>query len=144
MAIVLSGCTTGGSTSPEAAATPAEAPTIVADQLVGQWGLAAYREEKDIARTATEAKAACNNPYVIGKGASGGVMMYLADQAQPSELAIKRIDGRNFVGPPNEPAGAPRDREITSFTPNLFVTKWVDPSVANRYGVMVFARCVTA
>jgi hypothetical protein len=35
MAIVLSGCTTGGSTSPEAAATPAEAPTIVADQLVG-------------------------------------------------------------------------------------------------------------
>jgi hypothetical protein len=111
---------------------------------VGKWGLAAYRQEKDIARTETEAEAACGNPYVIGQGAAGGIVMHLADQAQPTELAIKTIGGRTFIGPANEPAGAPRDREITSFTGDIFITKWVDPSVANRYGVMVYARCATA
>jgi hypothetical protein len=143
LAGTLTACTSSGTPTPEAAAT-AEAPTIAAAELVGSWGLASYREEKDIARTETEAKAACNNPYVIGPGTAGGVQMHLADQAQPSELIVKRVDGRNFIGPPTTPAGGPQDREITSFTPDRFVTKWVDPSVANRYGIMIYARCGSA
>src|SRR5215204_1172372 len=119
------GCVAGGSpTGPQAAAT--QTPTIAPGQLVGKWGLAAYREEKDIARTEVEAKAACGNPYVIGQGAAGGILMHLADQAEPSELAIKRVDGRNFIGPASAPAGGTQDREITSFTGELFITKWVD------------------
>ena len=137
------GCVSGSSpTAPQAAAT--EAPTIAPDQLVGKWGLAAYREEKDIARTEVEAKAACGNPYVIGQGTAGGIVMHLADQPDPTELAIKRVDGRNFIGPASAPAGGMQDREITSFTTDTFITKWVDPSVANRYGVMIYARCGAA
>lgn len=140
---LFGGCVSGGTPAPPEAART-EAPTIAPDQLVGKWGLAAYREEKDIARTEVEAKAACGNPYVIGQGAAGGVVMHLADQAEPSELAIKRVDGRNFIGPASAPAGGTQDREITSFTADLFITKWVDPSVANRYGVMIYARCSAA
>ena len=31
----------------------------------------------------------CKNPYVIGAGSSGGVIMHLADQATPQELRLK-------------------------------------------------------
>jgi hypothetical protein len=144
---MLAGCMSGGeqASPPAGAAAPAAAPvSVTIEELVGNWGLAAYREEDDIARTETEAKAACGNPYVIGRGASGGVVMHLADQAEPTELALKQIGGRTFIGPASEPAGAPRDREITSFRGDLFVTKWTDPSVAERYGVMIFARCGSA
>jgi hypothetical protein len=144
---VLAGCMSGGEqASPSAAATaPTAAPVdVTAEELIGNWGLAAYREEDDIARTETEAKAACGNPYVIGRGASGGVVMHLADQTEPTELVLKQISGRTFIGPASEPAGAPRDREITSYRGDVFVTKWADPSAAERYGVMIFARCGSA
>ena len=44
------------------------------------------------------------------------------------------------------------DRSVGEYDPDPslsdeeigIITKWVDPSVANRYGVMVFARCATA
>jgi hypothetical protein len=135
----------GEQASPSAGAAPMAAPvSVTADQLVGNWGLASYREADDIVRTEEAARAACGNPYVIGRGASGGVVMHLADQAEPTELALKQTAGRTFIGPASEPAGTPRDREITSFTGDLFVTKWTDPSVAERYGVMIFARCGTA
>jgi hypothetical protein len=143
----LAGCMSGGEqASPPAGATaPAVAPvSVTAEELIGNWGLASYREEADIARTEEAARAACGNPYVIGRGASGGVVMHLADQAEPTELALRQISGRTFIGPPNEPAGGPRDREITSFRGDVFETKWTDPSVAERYGVMIFARCGSA
>jgi hypothetical protein len=131
--------------APADAAVPAAGPVnVTAEELVGAWGLAAYREEDDLARTEVEAKNACSNPYVIGRGAAGGVVMHLADQAEPTELAIKQTGGRTFIGPPTEPAGTLRDREITTFRGDLFVTKWTDPSVAERYGVMVYARCGSA
>jgi hypothetical protein len=144
---MLGGCMFGGEqASPTAAATgPAAAPVhVTAEELIGNWGLAAYREEEDIARTETEAKAACSNPYVIGRGASGGVLMHLADQAEPTELALKQVGDRAFIGPASDPAGAPQDREITSYRDDVFITKWTDPSVAQRYGVMIFARCGSA
>jgi hypothetical protein len=126
-------------------ALTAEPATIAAEQMVGKWGLAAYREEKDFERTEAEAKSACGNPYVIGAGSAGGVVMHLADQTEPTELAIKgAAGGRNFIGPASDPPGSPRDREITSFTPEVFVAKWVDPAVATRYGSMIFVRCGSA
>ena len=144
LAAALAGCASGNGPSVKtgSAAIGPEAPTIAADQLIGNWGLAAYREEKDIARTANEAKAACNNPYVIGRGPGGGPMMHLSDKTEPTELALKGASGgRNFIGPAAEPPGGPRDREITSFSGTAFVMEWVDPTVATRFGTMIFVRC---
>jgi hypothetical protein len=147
-AAALAGCAGGSepeAVSPSVTSLNAGAPptnlSVVPDQLVGKWGLASYREDKDIDRTAREARSACGNPYLITKGPGGGVMMHLADQTQPSEVVLKSAGGRTFLGPPNEPAGGPRDREITSFAGNEFVTRWLDPGVASRYGTMIFVRC---
>jgi hypothetical protein len=79
---------------------------------------------------------------VIGKGPNGGLMMHLADQAQPEELALKGADGgRNYIGPPNEQAGSANDREVILVSPASFSVTWVDPDNQARYGTMVYARC---
>jgi hypothetical protein len=68
--------------------------------------------------------------------------MHLSDGTAPTELALKGASGgRNFIGPAGEPAGGPRDREITSFSEASFVIEWVDPAVAARFGTMIFVRC---
>jgi hypothetical protein len=126
--------------------TPPPAPAIVspavsADQLVGKWGLASYRKDEDRARTIKEALAQCNKPYVINKGPSGGVMMYLADQKEPSELVLKAgPSGQTYLGPPGD-AGTADDRIVTNVDANSFTTIWVDPDNASRYGTMVYERC---
>jgi len=78
------------SSSPTPAPEPGVAPempaTIRADEIVGRWGLASYQNPADRARTEAAAKAQCKQPYVIGAGTSGGVVMHLADQATPQEL----------------------------------------------------------
>jgi hypothetical protein len=134
-AAMLNGC----------ASTPAVTPPMLsvgADQLVGKWGLASYHNDADRARTEAAARAQCNKPYVVAKGPSGGVMMYLADQSEAQELIIKNsADGRTFLGPAAEPAGGPSDREIITANSAEFVTQWVDPDAAGRYGTMVYARC---
>ncbi len=136
-ALALSGC---GSSPPPAAAL-APAANITVDQLVGKWGLASYHVDADRARTEKAAAAQCNKPYVIAKGENGGVMMYLADETKASELVVKpSADGRTYIGPAG-PAGDQTDREVVSASDRLFITKWVDPDVAGRYGTMVYARC---
>lgn len=126
----------------ESAAVPAApaVPMITADELVGKWGLGSFRNEADLARTANEARRYCSNPYVITKGPNGGVMMYLADQTQPSEVFVKNAGGRIYIGP-RGPAGTAKDRQITSFQNGVMVAAWVDPTVTARYGTMVFVRC---
>ena len=136
LAVGLAGCSWG----PEPAATMAR-PTVTVEMLVGNWGLAAYHQDADRARTETQARAQCNKPFVITKGPNGGVMMYLADSATPTELVIKVGDGKTYIGPSTDPAGGPSDRLIVSADNNEFVTQWVDPEVASRYGTMVYARC---
>ena len=124
-------------TPPPVAATP----SISVDALVGKWGLAAYHRDTDRARTIKEALAQCNKPYVINKGPNGGVMMYLADQAQLQELVLKAgPDGKTFLGPPGD-AGTADDREVLNVDANSFTTIWVDPDNASRYGTMVYERC---
>ena len=137
---VVAGCTTTDLTP---RTTPAAPPLVAisATDLPGNWGLASYRKPEDRPRTEKEAKSACNNPYVIGAGQNGGVVMHLADQAQPSEVYIKVArTGQVFIGPRGD-AGMRTDRLVESFDNGVLVTDWVDPSARERYGTMVFVKC---
>jgi hypothetical protein len=147
IALALAGCeTTTTAVQPAAPAAPAVVPTLPPafppQDLVGRWGLAAYHKEADRERMVTAAGNQCRNPYVITLGPSGGVMMHLADQAQPSELALKGAPGgKTYDGPKNEPPGATDDREVVSFTGRVLILRWMDPEVQGRYGTMVYVRC---
>jgi hypothetical protein len=134
----LGGCLSSSPTPPPAAVA---AIPITSDALVGKWGLASYHNDADKARTQAAALEQCNKPYVIAKGPNGGVMMHIADQAQPEELFVKAgPDGRTYLGPPGQ-AGAQADREVLSFDNGVMIAKWVDPDAASRYGTMIYARC---
>jgi hypothetical protein len=150
LTIFLGGCgsmslPSFSSSTPTAAPEPGVAPempaTIRADEIVGRWGLASYQNPADRPRTEAAAKAQCKQPYVIGAGASGGVVMHLADQATPQELHLKGSpSGKNYIGPPG-PAGGEQDREIVSFDGRVLVTRFTDKDAATRYGNMVYVRC---
>jgi hypothetical protein len=133
---VLAGCATEPPPAPVVAA-----PSISSDALVGKWGLAAYHRDTDRTRTIKEALGQCNKPYVIKTGSNGGLMMYLADNAQIQELVLKAgPDGKTYLGPAG-PAPTADDREVLNVDPNSFTTIWVDPDNASRYGTMVYERC---
>lgn len=134
-----------GSSQPAVAPEPGVEPevpgTIRSEELVGKWGLASYQNPADRARTEKQAAAQCKQPYTIGAGQSGGVVMHLADQATPQELRIKGSQsGKNYIGPAGPPAG-PDDREIVSFDGRILITRFVDKDAATRYGNMVYVRC---
>jgi hypothetical protein len=115
--------------------------TIRSDEIVGRWGLASFHKPDDQKRTEAAARNQCKQPYVINSGPTGGVIMHLADEAQPTELRIKGSPGgKNFIGPPG-PAGGEKDREIVSFDGRVMVTRFIDPDAAARYGTMVYVRC---
>ena len=142
LAALLQGCASDGMlTSPSAMPEPAPGPTVTVDQLVGRWGLASYREDKDKARTQSEARSQCSNPYVIAKGPTGGVMMHLADENEPRELIVKTGGGRTFIGPDGTPPGDVFDREILAYTGDTMTVAWMDPEVAGRYGTFIYVRC---
>lgn len=133
------------SNSPPPPQEPGVAPempaTIRSDEIVGRWGLASYQNPADRARTEAAAKGQCKQPYVIGAGTSGGVIMHLADQATPQELRLKGSpSGKNYIGPPG-PAGGEQDREIVSFDGRVLITRFTDKDAATRYGNMVYVRC---
>jgi hypothetical protein len=151
-AMLLAGCATqqiswGGlsGSEPPPAAQPSGTllpASIPAADLVGRWGLAAYHKDEDRGRTEAAARGQCRQPYNIGRGPSGGVIMHLADQAQPTELSLKGgADGKNYIGPPNEPAPGQLDREIVSFDGRVLITRFVDPEISGRYGTSVYVRC---
>jgi hypothetical protein len=144
LTMLLAACETSRIISqPTAVQEPiAEMPaTIRSDQIVGRWGLASYQNPNDRARTEAAARAQCKQPYVIKSGASGGVIMHLADDATPQDLRLKGTPGgKNYIGPPG-PAGGQKDREIISANGNLLITRFVDPDAATRYGNMVYVRC---
>jgi hypothetical protein len=135
----------GGSSQPAVAPEPGVEPempaTIRGEELVGKWGLASYQNPNDRARTEKQAAAQCKQPYTIGAGQSGGVVMHLADQATPQELRLKGSQGgKNYIGPPG-PAGGEQDREIVSFDGRVLITRFTDKDAATRYGNMVYVRC---
>jgi hypothetical protein len=125
----------------QAPAAPEIPSTIRPEEVVGRWGYGSYHRPEDLARTEAAARAACGEPVVIDRGPNGGVMMYLADNAQLQELELKGSQsGQNYIGPPG-PAGGMQDREIVSFDGRTMVLKWMDPEVAGRYGTGVYVRC---
>jgi len=139
--LALAGCMSAGSQQATPAVTVTPAVSVTSAELVGDWGLGSYRQDADRARTEKQAMATCNNPYKISAGQNGGVIMHLADQAQPSELYLKTAsDGRVFLGPKG-PAGTKPDRQVVSFDKGVLVTKFVDPSAADRYGILIYVRC---
>lgn len=128
-----------------AALEPGLAPeipsTIRSTEIVGRWGLAAYHKPEDRARTEAAAKGQCKQPYIIGQGATGGVIMHLPDEATAQELRLKGSQsGKNYIGPAG-PAGGEKDREIVSFDGRVLQTKFIDPDANSRYGTMVYVRC---
>jgi len=125
----------------ETGMAPEMPATIRPDEIVGKWGLASYQNPADRTRTEAQAKAQCKQPYVIGAGTTGGVVMHLADQATPEELRLKGSQGgKNFIGPPG-PSGGEQDREVVSFDGRVLITRFVDKDAAVRYGNMVYVRC---
>jgi hypothetical protein len=146
----LGGCTTSQTSAPVAqVALPAvpmgPAVTVTSADLVGEWGLASYRNADDRPRTEAEAKVACGNPYRIAAGTSGGVMMHLADQTETSEVFIKPgPGGQAFIGPQGPPAIA-QDRLVLAYdNGSVLVTEWLDAGVRERYGTMIYVRCGVA
>ena len=144
-ALALAGCATQTPDAPPASAAPPPAAalpsSIPARDLVGRWGYASYHKEADRPRTEAAARGGCTQPYVIGAGPSGGVLMHLADEAQQQELQLKGgPGGKNYVGP-SGPAADLKDREIVSFDGRVLVLRWVDPEVAGRYGTGIYVRC---
>jgi hypothetical protein len=147
LAFALAGCnsmTFGPSTETvqqEPQVEPEIPPTIRPDELVGRWGLAAYHKPEDRVRTENAARGQCKQPYVIGKGPTGGVIMHLADEATPQELRVKGSrSGKNYIGPAG-PAGGDQDREIVSFDGRVLTTRFLNPDANSRYGTMVYVRC---
>ena len=144
----LSGCiSTGiGALTAPAAPAPETAPPAPypVERLVGSWGVASYRDEKDRPRTEAQARVQCKLPYVIKRGPTDGVLMHVADDATPHELGLKKgDDGKvylGFAGPP----GDAQDRVILSIADREFITRYVDPDTNTRYGTMVYVRCAKA
>ena len=150
--LVLGGCSgmslpsfSGSGSEPAPPPGAASVPSKYApEELIGRWGYTSYQNEADRARTVNTARGLCRNPYVIARGPSGGVMMHLADQRQPSELLLKgSSDGKNFIGP-DGPAGGEQDREIVSFDGRVLIARNVDSDAANRYGNQVYVRCAAS
>ena len=135
----LSSSSTPEPTEPRVA--PEMPASIRADEIVGRWGLASFQNPNDRARTEAAARGQCKQPYVIGAGSSGGVVMHLADQATPQELRLKGTpSGKNYIGPAG-PTPGEQDREIVSFDGRVLITRFVDKDAAVRYGNMVYVRC---
>jgi hypothetical protein len=134
-----------GNSEPAPPPVPPPAPempaSIRSEEIVGRWGLASYMNPADRTRTENAARGQCKNPYIIGAGPSGGVMMHLADEATAQELRLKGSpSGKNYIGPPG-PAGGEKDREVVSFDGRTLVTRFLDKDAATRYGNMVYVRC---
>jgi hypothetical protein len=144
-ALGTSACTTSAPQLEQPAAPMVQAgpPAFPPQDIVGRWGLAAYHKEEDRGRTEAAARGQCKQPYVITLGSSGGVMMHLADQATPTELRLRSVGGKTYIGPADgDPAGA-QDREVVLFDGRILILRWMDPEVRGRYGTMVYVRCGT-
>ena len=142
--LALAACANQGptQTSLSPAMAPDLPPAIKPQEITGRWGLAAYHKPADRPRTEAAARNGCKQPYTIGMGATGGVVMHMPDKTQPEELRMKGAPGnKTYIGPPGEPAGGTQDREIVSFDGRVMTVQFLDPEVSGRYGTQVYVRC---
>ena len=102
ISLAVSACVTGGqeATLVSPRALTGERPTSIrSEALIGRWGVASFRQEKDRQRVATQARAQCKLPYTISRGPTGGVMMHVADDSALYELRPKGgSDGKTYLG----------------------------------------------
>jgi hypothetical protein len=149
VALGLAACgTIDEATQPAASAVAAqpgplaERPTSMRrEQLVGRWGVASFREEKDRPRVVAQARSQCRLPYTIALGPTDGVMMHLADDSKLYELRLKGAsNGRTYLGT-ESPPGDWQDREVISLTEREMVLRFVDPDANSRYGTFIYVRC---
>jgi hypothetical protein len=143
--LALAACSTRPSTDVDASMAALPLPEIPAkvraSEIVGRWGYAAYHKPEDRTRVEANARGQCKQPFVIGQGQNGGVMMYLADSSELQELRLKGSQGgRDYIGPAGLTPG-PQDREIVSFDGRVMLLRFVDPEIDGRYGTGVFVRC---
>jgi hypothetical protein len=145
LALGLAACASQGpgelapSAAPPVNAPPP--PNMNPGDFVGRWGLASYHKPEDRQRTEVAARGQCAQAYVITRGPGGGLMMHLADAAQPQELRLKAgPGGKAYIGL-DGPAADTKDREIVDFNGRVMVLRFVDPEVQGRYGNMVYVRC---
>lgn len=146
----LAACASLPEVTESEAAAPAIAPSTLTERpteltremLIGRWGIASFREEKDRARVTAQARSFCaRQPYVIAAGPSNGVMMHAADDPKLYELRLKGgSDGKTYLGF-EAPPGDWQDRVILSATNDQWVMRFVDPEIHNRYGTFIYVRC---
>lgn len=146
LGLALTGCAGVMDTISPSAPTPSPSiasapPAFPVETLVGNWGVASFRDEKDRRRTENMARAQCKLPYRIVRGPTDGVMMHVADDTQLYELTLKGTrDGRTFLGF-NAPPGDLQDREILSHSNDMIVMRFVDPDANTRFGTFIYIRC---
>ena len=145
LTLAVAGCSSSSMMeppSPVAAVAPTVRPApYPVDRLVGSWGVASYRAEKDRKRTEAMAKSHCNQPYEIKRGPTDGVLMHVADDTELYELTLKgSADGKTYLGFATPP-GDPSDREVVSISDTIFVLRFVDRDADTRYGNMIYVRC---
>jgi hypothetical protein len=143
--LALAGCTTRPAYEGDAAGYAPPQPEVPArvrpSEIIGRWGYAAYHKPEDRSRVEANARGQCKQPFVIGQGPNGGVMMYLADSSELQELRLKGSQGgKDYIGPAGQTPG-PQDREIVSFDGRVMLLRFVDPEIDGRYGTGVFVRC---
>jgi hypothetical protein len=138
--IVLAACSSSNIGPPPAQEAIAS-PTIRPDEIVGRWGYAAYYNEADRPRIEAAARGQCSGrPIEISRGPSGGVIMPIANQAQPQEVMIKGgPGGRNYIGPPGQTGGA-QDNEIVSFDGKVLIVRTATSDQVGRMS-SVYVRC---
>ncbi len=118
------------------AATLTERPTdLTREMLVGRWGVASFREEKDRARVTAQARSFCGTPALCDHGRTrNGVMMHAADDAKLYELRLKGgSDGKTYLGF-EAPPGDWQDRLVLSASNDQWVMRFVDPEIHAAMG----------
>ena len=145
LCLALAGC--GGSSTIETSSPPAVSaapPAFGIEKLIGSWGVASFRQDKDRPRVEAQARAQCKLPYVIAKGPTDGVMMHVADDPVMHELTLKGgPGGKTYLGF-DAPPGDDQVREILSISDKMFVARFVSPEINDRYGTYIYVRCTPA
>jgi hypothetical protein len=105
------------------------------EDLIGRWGVAAYWNDADAAKTTVQAKSFCSQPYVISKGANGAARMFEAFEGRPQDV---QIQGGQIVAVNGSPRAT---KAIQSWNGSTLVFNYTDDEAKRKYGNMVFVRC---
>jgi hypothetical protein len=84
----------------------AQAQSPRTEDLIGRWGVAAYWNDADAAKTTAQARSFCSQPYVISKGADGTARMFEAFEGKPQDVTIR---GSQIVAANGSPRACSKD-----------------------------------